>query len=98
MDRDKDQDEGEQGVVRCKVAGSGHEGGPGGGAGFRERRVSGTQGRRQEKSSNGLHYTVCPRSSDQFYIVGYFIKLGRYFLDIQYCVQFSKRHTTVSRE
>ena len=32
-----------------------------------------------------LHYTVCPRSSDPFYIVIYYTKgVTMYFLDIQY--------------
>ena len=26
--------------------------------------------------------TVCPRSSDPFYVVTYYIKMGHYFLDI----------------
>ena len=33
-----------------------------------------------------LIYTVCPRSSDPFYIVTYYMNLGHYFLDRRYIV------------
>ena len=33
---------------------------------------------------HGYIYTICPRSSDPFYVVAYSIEWGHHFLDIQY--------------
>ena len=36
--------------------------------------------------TSSVYSTVCPGSSDPFYIVTYYIKWGHYFLDIQYYI------------
>ena len=36
--------------------------------------------------------TVCPRSSDQFYIITYYIKWGHYFLGIRYLLNLKKTY------
>ena len=37
-----------------------------------------------EESDRDAQYTVCPGSSDPFYIVSQLYKMGHYFLDTQY--------------
>ena len=39
--------------------------------------------------------TICPGSSDPFYLVTYYIKWGHYFLDIQYDLLTCTGHTFI---
>ena len=48
-----------------------------------------------EKIRVGKHHTVCPRNSDPFYIVTYYIKWGHHFLDRRYdALKFAARKRT----
>ena len=38
--------------------------------------------RKKDSLFSGRHYTVCPGSSDPFYIASLLYKMGHYFLDI----------------